>query len=111
MPDTYALYQRAAARPLGKRVFSVVFANMAPYFRTAVHEIGHARGLYHNPVDNGFMHTTPDIAANAVPPCNTLRRVKSVIVVPPLGFLDSNFTRSVVCRSSRRTGGRARDLA
>ena len=34
MPDTYALYQRAAARPLGKRVFSVVFANKAPYFRT-----------------------------------------------------------------------------
>ena len=34
MPDTYALYQRAAARPLGKRVFSVVFANRAPYFRT-----------------------------------------------------------------------------
>ena len=34
MPDTYALYQRAAARPLGKRAFSVVFANMAPYFRT-----------------------------------------------------------------------------
>jgi len=34
MPDTYALYQRAAARPLGKRVFSLVFANKAPYFRT-----------------------------------------------------------------------------
>ena len=34
MPDTYTLYQRAAARPLGKRVFSVVFANKAPYFRT-----------------------------------------------------------------------------
>jgi len=39
-----------------------------PYFRTAVHELGHAMGLYHNAVDNGFMHTTPDIAANAVPP-------------------------------------------
>jgi hypothetical protein len=40
----------------------------APYFRTGVHEIGHAMGLYHNAVDNGFMHTTPDIAASAVPP-------------------------------------------
>jgi hypothetical protein len=40
----------------------------APYFRTGVHEIGHAMGLYHNAVDNGFMHTTPDIAAGAVPP-------------------------------------------
>lgn len=35
-----------------------------PYFRTAVHEIGHAMGLVHNPASNGFMHTTPDIAAN-----------------------------------------------
>ncbi|HYN68495.1 MAG TPA: hotdog fold domain-containing protein [Ornithinibacter sp.] len=34
MPDTYALYQRAAARPFGKRAFSLVFANKAPYFRT-----------------------------------------------------------------------------
>ena len=25
-------------------------------------------GLYHNPIDNCFMHTTPDIAANAMPP-------------------------------------------
>jgi hypothetical protein len=40
----------------------------APYFRTAIHEIGHAMGLYHNAIDNGFMHTTPDIAANASPP-------------------------------------------
>lgn len=37
----------------------------APYYRTAVHEIGHAMGLYHNTVDNGYMHTTPDIAASA----------------------------------------------
>lgn len=36
----------------------------APYFRTAVHEIGHAMGLYHNTVDNGFMNTTGVIAAS-----------------------------------------------
>jgi len=38
-----------------------------PYFRTAVHEIGHAMGLYHNTVDNGFMNTTDVIAASATP--------------------------------------------
>jgi len=39
-----------------------------PYFRTALHEIGHAMGLYHNEVDNGIMNTTNMIAANAAPP-------------------------------------------
>ena len=34
MPDTYALYRSMAARPLGKRAFSVLFARKAPYFRT-----------------------------------------------------------------------------
>lgn len=40
----------------------------APYFRTAVHEIGHAQGLYHNTADNGIMNVTPVIASNAVSP-------------------------------------------
>ena len=35
MPDTYALYRRLAAYPQGKRVFSLVFEQAAPYFRTA----------------------------------------------------------------------------
>ena len=39
-----------------------------PYFRTAVHEIGHACGLDHNNIDNGIMKTTEAIARNAVPP-------------------------------------------
>ncbi len=39
-------------------------AATAPYFRTAVHEIGHAMGLYHNTADSGFMNTTGVIAAN-----------------------------------------------
>ncbi len=38
----------------------------APYFRTAVHELGHAMGLFHNTVDNGFMNTT-DVIANSCP--------------------------------------------
>lgn len=37
----------------------------APFFRTAVHELGHAFGLYHNTVDNGFMNTTDVIASSA----------------------------------------------
>jgi len=37
----------------------------APYFRTAVHELGHAHGLFHNTVDNGFMNTTDVIASSA----------------------------------------------
>lgn len=49
---------------------------MAPYFRTAVHELGHAQNLDHNTVDNGFMNTTDVIAfsgtATAPFPNNTL---------------------------------------
>ncbi len=38
---------------------------VSPYFRTAIHELGHAMGLFHNTVDNGFMNTTNVIADNA----------------------------------------------
>jgi acyl-coenzyme A thioesterase PaaI-like protein len=34
VPDTYALYRSMSARPMGKRAFSLLFANKAPYFRT-----------------------------------------------------------------------------
>ena len=34
MPDTFALYRKLSAKPLGKRTFSVLFASKAPYFRT-----------------------------------------------------------------------------
>jgi hypothetical protein len=39
----------------------------ATYFRTAIHELGHALGLYHNMADNGFMNTTDSIARRAHP--------------------------------------------
>ena len=35
MVDTYALYRRLAAYPQGRRLFSLVFEQAAPYFRTA----------------------------------------------------------------------------
>lgn len=35
------------------------------YFRTAVHELGHAMGLLHNAADEGFMNTTTAIARRA----------------------------------------------
>jgi hypothetical protein len=38
------------------------------HFRTALHEVGHAMGLYHNTVDMGIMNTTDTIAASASPP-------------------------------------------
>ncbi len=38
----------------------------APYYRTAVHELGHAMGIYHNSADNGFMNTTGVIASRAL---------------------------------------------
>ncbi|KAJ9655413.1 hypothetical protein H2198_005717 [Neophaeococcomyces mojaviensis] len=36
-----------------------------PYFRTAIHEIGHAMGLYHNTATLGFMNTSDVIARSA----------------------------------------------
>jgi hypothetical protein len=36
------------------------------YFRTAVHELGHAMGLFHNSIDNGFMNTSQNVAADSV---------------------------------------------
>ena len=39
-----------------------------PFFRTAVHETGHAMGLYHNTADNGFINTTGVIASNSLAP-------------------------------------------
>jgi hypothetical protein len=38
-------------------------ASKAAYFRTVVHELGHAFGLEHNGIDNGYMRPSPDIAA------------------------------------------------
>jgi hypothetical protein len=35
MVDTYALYRRLAVYPQGKRIFSMIFEQAAPYFRTA----------------------------------------------------------------------------
>ena len=35
MVDTYALYRRLAAYPHGRRLFSLVFEQAAPYFRTS----------------------------------------------------------------------------
>ena len=39
-----------------------------PYFRTTVHEMGHAFGLAHNTADLGFINTTSVIAASPSSP-------------------------------------------
>ena len=39
----------------------------APYFRTAVHELGHAMAQFHNTADFGFMCTSDVIAGGATP--------------------------------------------
>jgi hypothetical protein len=39
-----------------------------PYFRTAVHELGHAMGLVHNTTDNAFMRPTDAISRGVEPP-------------------------------------------
>ncbi len=41
--DTYALYQRLAARPLGKRAFSIAFSQAAPYFATVRPQVREVR--------------------------------------------------------------------
>lgn len=39
-------------------------AATGPFFRTAVHELGHAFGLFHNTTDNFYMNTTDVIASS-----------------------------------------------
>ncbi len=41
-------------------------ADTVTYFRTAVHEFGHAMGLVHNQIDNGFMNPTDGVARRSL---------------------------------------------
>jgi hypothetical protein len=54
------------ASPWGKIKGARFGTATGPYFRTAIHETGHAMGLYHNTVDYGYMNTT-DVIATAAP--------------------------------------------
>ena len=42
-------------------------AKTVNYFRTALHELGHAMGLRHNLANNGFMNTSEEIANHGTP--------------------------------------------
>ncbi|MDF3045737.1 MAG: thioesterase [Ornithinibacter sp.] len=43
MPDTYTLYRRVASRPWGRRAFSILFAQKAPYFWTVRPQVREVR--------------------------------------------------------------------
>jgi hypothetical protein len=41
-------------------------AETVTYFRTSLHEFGHAMGLVHNQIDNGFMNPTDGVARHSL---------------------------------------------
>ena len=46
MPQTYELYRRMSSLPLGKRLFSLMYARKAPYFRTVRPQVRAMRPHY-----------------------------------------------------------------
>lgn len=46
MPDTYLLYRRTSALPMGRRLFSFFYSQAAPYFRTVRPQVREVRPHY-----------------------------------------------------------------
>jgi len=84
------------------------FSETPAYFRTAVHELGHAMGLEHNHEDNGFMNTTDAIAADAEAKAKARAAAKAADEKPKEEFEGEPFPKNILVSFHPRDQARLR---